>query len=172
MKLILPPSKKKLHCRGFSLVETTIAVGIAATVLVALVGLIPVSLDTLREASNTTASARIVQSISSDYRMRDWSDVLQQQQQGSQEDYSFDGQGTRVKTGDTSAIFTARVSVTDAKPLPGMSSSNPRLKAVQILVTSSPNPDLAFQQPATCKRAQTLLAQTDKTASTTAVASN
>lgn len=45
-------------------------------------GLIPVSLDTLREASNTTASARIVQSISSDYRMRDWSDVLQQQQQG------------------------------------------------------------------------------------------
>lgn len=35
MKLILPPSKKKLHCRGFSLVETTIAVGIAATVLVA-----------------------------------------------------------------------------------------------------------------------------------------
>lgn len=172
MKLTLPPSKKSTHCRGFSLVETTIAVGIAATVLVALVGLIPVSLDTLREASNTTASARIVQSISSDYRMREWSDVLQQQQQGSPEDYSFDGQGTRVKAGDTSAIFTARVSVTDAKPLPGMSSSNPRLKAVQILVTSSPNPDLAFQQPATCKRAQTLLAQTDKTASTTAVASN
>lgn len=172
MKLTLPPSKKSTHCRGFSLVETTIAVGIAATVLVALVGLIPVSLDTLREASNTTASARIVQSISSDYRMREWSDVLQQQQQGSPEDYSFDGQGTRVKAGDSTAIFTARVSVVDAQPLPGMTSSNPRLKAVQILVTSSPNPDLAFQQPATCKRAQTLLAQTDKTASTTAVASN
>lgn len=172
MKTTLIPAKKATLCRGFSLVETTIAVGIAATVLVALVGLIPVSLDTLREASNTTASARIVQAISSDYRMRDWSDVLQQQQQGSQQDYTFDAQGTRVKTGDASAIFTARVSVTDAKPLPGMASSNPRLKAVQILVTSSPQPELAFQKPATCQRAQTLLAQTDKTASTTAVASN
>jgi uncharacterized protein (TIGR02598 family) len=170
MKPTLRPSNK--HRRGFSLVETTIAVGIAATVLVALVGLIPVSLDTLREASNTTAAARIVQSISSDYRMRDWSDVLQQQQQGTPQDYCFDAQGTRVKTGDTTAIFTARVTVANAQPLPGMAASNSRLKAVQILVTGNPNPELAFQKPQTCKRAQTLLAQTDKTASTAAVASN
>lgn len=170
MRLPLPHSKRRR--RGFSLVETTIAVGIAATVLVALVGLIPVSLDTLRNAGNTTACARIVQSISSDYRMREWSDVLEQQQQQGTEDYSFDAQGTRVKPGDASAIFTVRVTVADAKPLPGTTLSNPALKAVQIRITSSPNPDLAFQNSGSCLQAQTLLAQTDKKASTPAVASN
>ncbi|WP_256200251.1 Verru_Chthon cassette protein B [Verrucomicrobium spinosum] len=91
MKIVLRPSNPDLRS-AFSLVETTIAVGIAATVLVALIGLIPVSLDTLREASNTTACARIVQAVSSDYRMRDWGDILQQQQQGASRDYCFDAQ--------------------------------------------------------------------------------
>lgn len=163
---------KSRHRRGFSLVETTIAVGIAATVLVALVGLIPVSLDTLREASNTTATARIVQAVTADYRMRNWSEILSQQEQGGVVDYQFDGQGTRVKQGDATSIFTARVTVADALPLPGMAASNPRLKSVQILVTASPRPEEAFQNPENCKRAQSLVAQTDKTAISTTVASN
>lgn len=171
MKTVLRPSNPDLR-GAFSLVETTIAVGIAATVLVALIGLIPVSLDTLREASNTTACARIVQAVSSDYRMRDWGDILQQQQQGASRDYCFDAQGTRVSTGDTSTVFTARVTVANALPLPGMAATNSRLKAVQILVTGNANVELGFQNPKSCKRAQTLLAQTGKTASPTAVASN
>ncbi|WP_009964718.1 Verru_Chthon cassette protein B [Verrucomicrobium spinosum] len=158
--------------RGFSLVETTIAVGIAATVLVALVGLIPVSLDTLREASNTTAAARIIQSVSSDYRMRDWGEVIKQQEEGATRDYSFDGQGTRVKDGDSSTIFTARVTVASALPLPGQASSNPGLRSLLIQVTGSADPEAAFARPETCKQANSLLAQTDKVPAAPAVASN
>ncbi|WP_256200250.1 hypothetical protein [Verrucomicrobium spinosum] len=53
-----------------------------------------------------------------------------------------------------------------------MMATNSRLKAVQILVTGNADAALAFQNPKSCKRAQTLLAQTGKTASPAAVASN
>lgn len=157
---------------GFSLAETVIAVGITASVIVTLVGMIPLSLDTLRQAAILTAEARITQAIAADYRMREWSEVVQQQQEGGCRDFSFDGQGTRVKQGDASTIFTARVTVSDALPLPGMQQTNPRLKNVQILVTSSPNATAAFANPETCRKSQTLVAQTDKTALSPPMASN
>ncbi|HSI62999.1 MAG TPA: Verru_Chthon cassette protein B, partial [Candidatus Saccharimonadia bacterium] len=114
----------KKAAAGFSLVETTLAVGVAASVIVTLVGMIPFSLDALRQSSNVAAEARIVQAIAADYRMREWSEVLEQQQNGGSRDYIFDGQGTRVKTGAFSAIFTVRVTVADAPTLPGMLQTN------------------------------------------------
>lgn len=159
-KTQLPTSKK--YSAGFSLAETAVAVGIAASVIVTLVGMIPLSLDALRESANVAAEARIVQAIAADYRMREWSEVLQQQTSGGSKDYIFDGQGTRVKDGDASAIFTVRVTVSDAPALPGMQQTNPRLKSVQMLMTESPNPTAALAKPDSCRKAQTLVAQMDK----------
>ncbi len=157
--------------QAFSLVETTIAVGIAATVLVALVGLVPVSLETMREAGNTTAEARIVQSISADFRMRSWSEVTKLDADAAGVDFHFDSQGARVSKGDSGVIFTARVHVTDAEPLPGATGSNEGLRAVRIMVTNSPRPDAAFLKPERCRHAQTLVAQTDSAPPAPTVAS-
>lgn len=160
--------KYKHHLRtgsaaaGFSLAETAVAVGIAASVIVALVGMIPFSLDALRESSNVAAQARIVQAIAADYRMREWSEVVEQQVSGESRDYAFDGQGTRVKEDDVNAIFTVRVTVNDAPTLPGMQQANPRMKSVHMLMTDRPNPAAALAQPETCRKAQTLVAQMDK----------
>jgi uncharacterized protein (TIGR02598 family) len=156
---------------GFSLAETAVAVGIAASVIVTLVGMIPISLESLRQSSNTAAEARIVQAIAADYRMREWSEVLQQQSSGGRRDYTFDGQGTRVEDGDASGIFTVRVTVGDAPTLPGMPQSNPRLKSVQMMMTDRPNPSVAFSKPETCRKAQTLVAQMDKYAEAQPLAS-
>lgn len=147
---------------GFSLAETAVAVGIAASVIVTLVGMIPISLESLRQSSNTAAEARIVQAIAADYRMREWGELLQQQSSGGTRDYTFDGQGTRVENSDASGIFTVRVTVADAPTLPGVPQSNPRLKSVQMLMTDRPNPAAAFSKPETCRKAQTLVAQMDK----------
>lgn len=147
---------------GFSLAETAIAVGIAASVIITLVGMIPISLESLRQSSNTAAEARIVQAIAADYRMREWSEVLQQQSSGGTRDYTFDGQGTRVESGDASGIFTVRVTVGDAPALPGMPQSNPRLKSVQMLMTDRPNAAAALTKPESCRKAQTIVAQMDK----------
>lgn len=167
MNGLLPPVRRR--CRGFSLAETALAVGLAASVIVALVGLIPVSLNMLREASVRTAEARIVQALTADYRMRNWQEVLQQQASGGPVDFTFDNQGMRVDKGAPSVIYTARVTVADAEALPGASAfgSNPKLKSLQILITDRPRPEAAFADPRTCRHAQAILAQTDKVVATT-----
>ncbi|TLD70617.1 Verru_Chthon cassette protein B [Phragmitibacter flavus] len=159
---------KTRKSQGFTLAETALSVGLASSVVAALVGLIPVSLNTLREAGARTAEARIAQFVAADYRMRDWQEVLNQRQSSESEDFFFDGQGMRLENDAADRIFTARVAVADAEPLPGAENwgSNPKLKALQILVTDRMNAEQAFATPELCRSTQVLLAQTDKLPST------
>ena len=48
---------------GFSLIEICVAVGIVATVMVALLGMIPTGLNTVNEAADTMAEIRIAQQV-------------------------------------------------------------------------------------------------------------
>lgn len=58
--------------RGFSLVEVTVAMGIVATVLVALLALLPYGMDSIREAKATQVQARIANEILSELQVADW----------------------------------------------------------------------------------------------------
>ncbi|MFN0129048.1 MAG: Verru_Chthon cassette protein B [Verrucomicrobiales bacterium] len=60
------------HRRGFSLVEVTVAMGIVATVLVALLALLPYGMDSIREAKSTQVQARIANEIISEIQVADW----------------------------------------------------------------------------------------------------
>jgi uncharacterized protein (TIGR02598 family) len=53
---------------AFSLVEVTLALGVAAFCLIALFGLIPVSMQTNRNATNQTAATNIIASVVADLR--------------------------------------------------------------------------------------------------------
>jgi prepilin-type N-terminal cleavage/methylation domain-containing protein len=54
--------------RGFSLVEVTLALGVAAVCLVTIFGLLPVGLQTNRNATQETASSDIVGAVIADLR--------------------------------------------------------------------------------------------------------
>src|SRR5258705_6008484 len=61
----------KLRSRSiaaFSLVEVTLALGIAAFCLIAVVGLVPVGVQTNRNATSQTAATNILSSVVSDIR--------------------------------------------------------------------------------------------------------
>jgi len=58
--------------KGFSLVEVVMAVAIAALGIITVLGLIPGSLSSIREASEITSRTRIIASISSEIQMSDW----------------------------------------------------------------------------------------------------
>lgn len=58
--------------QGFSLVEVTVAMGIVATVLVALLALLPYGMDSIREAKSTQVQARIANEIISELQVADW----------------------------------------------------------------------------------------------------
>ena len=50
--------------KGFTLVETVLALGIVATVMVTLMALLPTGMDIMKEAGTNTVGARIVITIS------------------------------------------------------------------------------------------------------------
>jgi uncharacterized protein (TIGR02598 family) len=55
-------------CSGFSLVEVTLALGVAAFCLLAVFGLLPIGLKTQQTAIEQTAATRIVSAAASDLR--------------------------------------------------------------------------------------------------------
>src|ERR1700704_5304770 len=59
--------KKRGNC-AFSLVEVTLALGIAAFCLIAVFGLVPVGVQTNRNATSQTAATNILSSVVSDIR--------------------------------------------------------------------------------------------------------
>jgi uncharacterized protein (TIGR02598 family) len=60
---------------GFSLIEITLALGVLSFALVAMMGLIPVGLTTLRGAVDASTMARITQQISSQARMTSFTNL-------------------------------------------------------------------------------------------------
>jgi uncharacterized protein (TIGR02598 family) len=61
---------------GFSLVEITIAIGIIAFAFVALIGVLPVGLNTYRNAIDTANESWIVQGLSSMVQVTTWDKVV------------------------------------------------------------------------------------------------
>lgn len=139
----------RLRCAGFTLAEAAISVGIAAMVIVSIVGLLPFGLDTMHQSALISADARIVQAIIASYQMKDWSEVLNQQTGARNADFYFDYQGMDLTTypvqtsapKDTSFIARAQVTLDKDSPLmPGSTKPNTRLKQVVIKVVSGTDP--------------------------------
>ena len=59
---------KQRSCSAFSLIELTVAIGIAAFCLLAVMGLIPVAVQTNRSATSQTAATNIIASVIADMR--------------------------------------------------------------------------------------------------------
>lgn len=101
---------KQAYSKAFTLIEVTIALGICATVMMALLGLLPMSLDQMRDARNMTAMARISEDIINDVQLMDWADM--ESLDGETRDY--DDQGTRIRTitvDNRHHIYTAEIEV-------------------------------------------------------------
>ncbi|MEM7384721.1 MAG: Verru_Chthon cassette protein B [Verrucomicrobiota bacterium] len=100
---------------AFTLIEVTIALGICATVLIALLGLLPGSLDTMRDAVEITTEARITEELVSEIQLADWDEIVNFEN----EERYYDDQGTDI-TKDISSggnalrhMYTARINVSN-----------------------------------------------------------
>ena len=61
--------------RGFSLIEVIVAMGIVATVMVGLIGIMPAGVESLHDAATTAIQSRIVQELISDAQQSDWNNA-------------------------------------------------------------------------------------------------
>lgn len=103
------------RCRGFSLVEVTIAMAIASVALVTLIGMLPQGMETMREAGDQAIQGRIHQQILNEIQMASFERL---------DDYDklelyYDSQGEELGTstrdssvkGEFEHIYSARVTV-------------------------------------------------------------
>jgi len=86
------------RAEGFSLVEITLAIGIIAFAFVALIGMLPVGLNTYRAAIDTTNEMIIMQNFNSMIQVTDWARVKSLGYETSREIYYFDEEGRRTDT--------------------------------------------------------------------------
>jgi uncharacterized protein (TIGR02598 family) len=101
------------HLCGFSLVEITIAMGIVASVMIALLALLPYAMDSIREAKNTQIMARISNELVTNIQEMDWGPapgyaMLERQDNQS---YFFDAEGTPLKQQSADVAYQAIVKV-------------------------------------------------------------
>ena len=151
----------RLHS-GFSLVETVIAVGITATVIMTLLALLPIGLEKLRSASLTTSEAQIRQTIVSNYKMLDWDEVEKQAVDGSEKDFYFDEQGAPVPQSDENMLYGARVWVGENITLSGDVLKNEYLRQLKIHITDRPDLEDAFTDPDKYRVTQATISKVEK----------
>ena len=120
---------------GFSLVEVVIALGIVATVMIALLALLPLGMDALRESADLTVQSRIAQDLIGDVQQADW-DTLDRYRN---ELRYYDGEGTTVETaGAGQRLYTAKIEFPDTDiNLPGLG-KNRYTKKIVIKVAFTP----------------------------------
>ena len=141
----IPPRGFHRHSPGFSLVEITLALGIVATVLVALMGLLPMGMDSIRTAKSNMVEARIAYEIMGELQVADWGKV-----DGNLRNYDgqirrYDGEGTVLKDSKDSkasdAIYQAKIEISEGPTrLPGAGgASSQYLRHAVVKVAYAPN---------------------------------
>jgi uncharacterized protein (TIGR02598 family) len=91
---------------GFSLVEVVIALGIVATVMIALLALLPLGMDALREAADLSVQSRIAQDLIGDVQQADWRSLERYRN----ELRYYDGEGISLLTaGSGQRLYTAKI---------------------------------------------------------------
>ena len=107
---------RRIHfSAGFSLVEVTLAVGIATFCLIALFGLLPLGLQTNQNAISQTAAASVLSSVVADLRATPKSNPtspLYEVTFGTAKLLYFDGEGRSVSPTDPNANPRYRLTIT------------------------------------------------------------
>jgi uncharacterized protein (TIGR02598 family) len=107
---------------GFSLVEVTLALGLAAFCLIALFGLLPLGVQTNQSSISQTAAASVLSSVVADLRATPRTSLRSPQYDitfGTAKSLYFDSEGRAVTPTDANAIPRYRVTITFPPSPPG-----------------------------------------------------
>jgi uncharacterized protein (TIGR02598 family) len=107
---------------GFSLVEVTLALGVAAFCLIALFGLLPLGVKTNQNSISQTAAAAMLSSVMTDLRATPKTSLTSRQYEitlGTPKVLYFDGEGRAVSPADPNASPRYRLTVTFPSNLGG-----------------------------------------------------
>jgi len=129
------PNFRRTCRRAFTLIETTMAIGIMAFGLIGIIGLMPAGMTTFQKAMDTSMSSHIVQQVVTDLQQGDFSALTQ-----ARPILYFDDQGNRLRAatdGGAEALYYVNTVVQTPSSLPGGPSSE-SLATVTVEVVKNP----------------------------------
>lgn len=116
--------------KAFSLVEMVLALGIFTFAIISLMGLIPVALDTHKNAKDEVVMAQVLQRLAGEVLLTDPSKI----EELDGRTYAFSAEG--VETESNRAIFRGKIKVSSMQ-MPGGSNSK-SLKRMELFVAKDP----------------------------------
>lgn len=142
-------SRQSPNHSGFSLVEVTLAVAIAALALITLLGLLPQGLEMSRKTSQLTNNSNILEQIIRDLENAQYSTLPV-----AKVSRFFNDQGSEVLRGDPNITFVAEIDPEQPAFLPlgdaqmtyanAFNNNRGNLRRVVIRVATTGNPDFEF----------------------------
>ena len=131
--------------RGFSLIEVTIATGIAAFGIITLLGLLPSGMNMFRDAMNVTVSSQIAQRLIKEALQTDYDTLVGTATPTpgvpiTKETRYFNDEGVEVEK-PADAIFHAHTRIMPATNLPGTATAlgNSSLATITVQVAYNPS---------------------------------
>ena len=129
--------------KGFTLVETVLALGVVSFAMVGMLGMVPIGLENSRKAMNLTVEPSIVQSVAGDLQRTEYKMLANPGAKGST--LYFDDQGVPVATADNpNRIYTVVIGA--PKALEAKTSDSADLvaaeagRSIPVTVTNRANP--------------------------------
>ncbi len=150
-----PEQSRNLESRNvaaaFSLVEVTIAIAIIAFAFVGIFGLLPVGLNTFRQAIDYSLGSQIVQRIVNDALQTDYSELIKITAAAPLTRY-FDDQGNEIKAEEIQAgkdyLYVAELSVAAPTFLPNTSTpASESLATATVKLANNPGHKLSPFEP-------------------------
>ena len=142
-------SRQSPNHSGFSLVEVTLAVAIAALALITLLGLLPQGLEMSRKTSQLTNNSNILEQIIRDLENTQYSTLP-----AAKVRRYFNDQGSEVQQGDENITFVAEIDPEQLAFLPladaqmnyanAFNNNRGNLRRVVIRVATTSSPDFQF----------------------------
>ena len=131
---------RRWRAGGFSLAEVTIAVGITALGIVALLGLMPQGLDMARRTTEIAAEARILQQLTNELQQEQWTNLDTYNSTGQGGSRFYDDQGIEVTTNRSFLSYVVRIEVPEANvvlPTNGTTQTEFYLRRVIIKIAAT-----------------------------------
>lgn len=122
---------------GFSLVEVVLALGLCSFVLIAVMGLMAVSLQSSRQAVQITHAGKLVQGVSSHLLQAEFTNVT-----NASPKWEYDYEGV-VSTNAATKYYTLEASPSLGLLLPGASQANSNIVRFKIVTKTTRSNELA-----------------------------
>lgn len=134
----------RLHRHAFSLVEVVLALGVVSFAFVGIIGLLPVGLQTSRQAQETSVQSQIAQQVSNEIQLARFSDLNASVFPGASFPKYFDEQGLLVENPEApNCVYTVNVLAPPPlvnATLPGAGTPNTHIRILTFGIEKSANP--------------------------------